>query len=177
MFKLKEPALFFVFAATVILLFGCQKTEMKIEKAVAVVYPTKGHQARGIVSISDLGHEVKIYGRIIGLTPGLHGFHIHQFGDASKSDGTSAGGHFNPLERAHGGPEARNRHVGDMGNIKANKKGVADIDFKVILGPEGINGIIGRAFVLHNKKDDMTSQPSGAAGPRVGVGVIGIANK
>ena len=114
--------------------------------------------------------------RITGLTPGTHGFHVHEFGDCSAADFTSAGGHFNPMTQPHGAPTASMRHVGDLGNIEANADGVATLDLsdsQVALS--GMHGVVGRAVIVHAKADDLKTQPTGDAGGRLGCGVIGVA--
>ncbi|MFP6572139.1 MAG: superoxide dismutase family protein, partial [Vicinamibacterales bacterium] len=108
---------------------------------------------------------------LTGLTAGTeHGFHVHQYGDCSASDGTSAGGHFNPHGADHAGPDAASRHVGDLGNSEATYDRV-----DTQLAFEGESSIIGRGFIVHGGIDDLSSQPSGSAGPRIACGVIGIA--
>jgi Cu-Zn family superoxide dismutase len=143
------------------------------EAAVAVLKPTGEYKAHGHVTLQQQDSGVHLSGQIAGLTPGLHGFHIHEFGDLSAADGSSAGGHYNPGGHEHGGPEQPTRHAGDLGNVKADEKGVAKIDIQV----EGIDlaDIIGRSLVVHADGDDLKSQPSGNAGPRAALGVIGIA--
>jgi Cu-Zn family superoxide dismutase len=142
-------------------------------KAIAVLLPTEGSKVSGVLTLTSGHGSVKISGKVGGLTPGLHGFHIHEFGDVSSKDGTSAGGHYNPDGHMHGGPDSKDRHVGDFGNIKANEDGVAEVN----LDAKGLqlHFVIGRSFVVHAKEDDLKTQPSGDAGGRVAVGVIGIA--
>ena len=98
---------------------------------------------------------VTVRGKIEGLTPGQHGFHIHQMGDTS--DGCkSMKGHFNPLQLSHGAPGDTYRHVGDLGNILADEKGVAVIDMEdKLLSLTGINNILARGVVIHAGMDDM----------------------
>lgn len=148
--------------------------------AVAVMQATAGNEEiKGEVHFIQEKEGVRVKGRIQGLTPGLHGFHIHQFGDLRSDDGTAAGGHFNPTGADHGGPDHdhKSRHVGDLGNIKANDDGVAEFDMvDKHLSLHGDHSILGRSVVVHADADDLKSQPSGNAGPRVGVGVIGVAN-
>ncbi|MBI1248830.1 superoxide dismutase family protein [bacterium] len=141
-------------------------------EAVAVLASTSGSDVKGVIFLEQEEGYVHLTGKIIGLEPGEHGFHIHQYGDLTKSDGTGAGGHYNPAGHEHGGPGAHS-HAGDLGNITANDKGEATINVKA----EGLDlhQVLGRSIVVHAKADDLKSQPSGAAGPRVGVGVIGIA--
>lgn len=149
-----------------------------VTRAVAVLHPTQGHRANGLVSFIQTDDGVQVVAQLHGLAPGSHGFHIHQYGDCSAPDGTSAGGHFNPTGAPHAGPDADERHVGDLGNIVADEAGNAYLDVvDRYLALEGPNGIIGLAVVLHAGADDLTSQPSGAAGPRISCGVIGIARE
>lgn len=141
-------------------------------EAVAVLASTSGSDVKGVIMLKQEDGYIKVTGKVINLEPGEHGFHIHQFGDLTKADGTAAGGHYNPAGHEHGAP-GKMSHAGDLGNIIADESGVAKIDTKA----EGVklHMILGRSFVVHAKADDLKSQPSGAAGPRVGVGVIGIA--
>lgn len=147
-----------------------------INSAIAVLYPTEGNQVDGTVIFTKTADGVKVVADIEGLTPGKHGFHIHEYGDCSSSDGTSAGGHFNPGQMPHGAPTDQNRHEGDIGNITADSSGVAHLEWTdkgmTLSGP---NSIIGRSVIVHAKEDDLKTQPTGNAGPRVACGVIGIA--
>ena len=146
---------------------------MEPTEGVVVLKATKGNKVRGRLMLKQMDAGVKVTGRISGLTPGEHGFHIHEFGDMTAPDGTSAGGHFNPDGHPHGGPDSKERHAGDLGNITADSEGIAKIEG---MAPGlKLHYIIGRAFVVHGGKDDLKSQPSGDAGPRVAVGVVGIA--
>ena len=178
------------FSASVLLLFfavGCaqqqsQNQEMEREpetnftKAVAVVHPTEGNEVNGSVTFTQTDEGVRVQGSFEGLTQGQHGFHIHQYGDCTASDGTSAGGHYNPTGNQHGSPTQDNRHMGDMGNLPAAEDGSASIDYvdsKIELN--GPNSVIGRGIIVHGGQDDFESQPSGAAGPRKACGVVGVA--
>lgn len=166
----------------VLALAGCtQQTnaggaQAPVTKAVAVLHPTQGNDISGVVTFTRQVDGIHVVAHINGLEPGDHGFHIHQYGDCSAADGTSAGGHFNPAGMAHSGPTDAERHVGDLGNVTANASGHAMLD---VVDPhltfDGAHSIIGRGVILHDGADDLTSQPSGAAGPRVACGVIGIA--
>ncbi len=147
-------------------------------RAVAVMHPTAGHEVRGIVTFTKTADGVRVQASIKGLTPGKHGFHIHQYGDCSAADGTSAGGHFNPHGADHGGPSADSRHAGDLGNLDANESGDANYDrVDHHLSLVGHDSIIGRAVIIHAHADDLTSQPTGGAGPRVACGAIGSAKE
>lgn len=143
--------------------------------AVAEIMPTSGNEARGAVRLSGTNGSVQIAGSITGLTPGEHGFHIHENGDCSAPDATSAGDHFNPHDAPHGSPQDPGdaRHVGDLGNITANEQGEAEFNIEdTEIKLSGPDSAIGKAFVVHAAKDDLKSQPSGNAGARVGCGEI-----
>ncbi len=149
-----------------------------IKKAVAVLHPTQGNKAQGVVTFIREGEGLRIVADIQGLTPGKHGFHIHELGDCSAPDATSAGGHFNPKHMAHSGPDAENRHVGDLGNIEADPSGQARYDrFDSLIVFSGNASIIGRSVVVHMQPDDLLTQPTGGAGGRVACGVIGLAQE
>jgi Cu-Zn family superoxide dismutase len=110
-----------------------------------------------------------------GLEPGLHGFHIHEVGDCSAPDASSAGGHFNPDNTPHGTPEnpPAQRHVGDLGNLEADAEGKAHYErVDQMLPLRGPNSIVGKSVIVHAQADDLSSQPSGSAGPRLACGVI-----
>lgn len=147
-------------------------------KAIAVLNPTKGSSVHGTVTFEVVGNGVRVAAIIAGLTPGKHGFHIHEFGDCSSDSGTAAGGHFNPAGLRHGAPNSDNRHAGDIGNIEADKEGNAHVEYvDPVLSLSGENSIIGRGVIVHAKEDDLTTQPTGAAGERVACGTIGVAKK
>jgi len=145
------------------------------KRAVAVLRPTRGNKARGVVVLSQTKQGVRLRGRIRGLKPGKHGFHIHEYGDLRSPDGKSAGGHFAPQGHKHGSPNDPKHHAGDLGNITANSTGTAKVD--VLAKGLKLHFVIGRSIVVHGGADDLKSQPSGNAGPRVAVGVIGFAGK
>jgi Cu-Zn family superoxide dismutase len=145
-----------------------------ITKAVAILLPTKGSKAEGRVTFLQSGSGIQVKGEVSGLTPGEHGFHVHEFGVWSP-DGKAAGGHYNPEGHPHAKRQAGKRHVGDLGNITANENGNATIDFvDEHLSFHGPHSILGRGVVVHEKADDF-GQPVGNAGGRVAVGVIGVA--
>ncbi|MFW6371606.1 MAG: superoxide dismutase family protein, partial [Bacteroidota bacterium] len=141
-----------------------------------VLHPTEGNNVSGTVTFTRNGSSIKVVAEIEGLTPGLHGFHIHEYGDCSAPDATSAGGHFNPDDSDHGGPNDEERHVGDLGNIEAGEDGRARLELTdTVISFTGPNSVIGRAVVVHEKEDDLTSQPTGDAGGRLACGIIGVA--
>ncbi len=149
----------------------------KVTTAVAVVHALGDNKVKGKVTFTKKDDGVEIVAELTGLTPGEHGFHVHEFGDCSMADGKCAGGHFNPTGAPHGGPDDAKRHVGDLGNITADDSGKAiykRVDKLIAL--HGPNSIIGRSVIIHAKADDMKTQPTGDAGDRIGCGTIGIAD-
>lgn len=149
------------------------------KKAVAVLKGTS--QVEGVVTLTqeDDG-PTTVNVRITGLTPGLHGFHLHEFGDTTNGC-ISTGPHFNPNGLTHGAPEDEVRHAGDLGNIVANAEGVAEttiVDSQIPL--TGPNAVVGRAFVVHELEDDLgkggheLSLSTGNAGGRLACGVVGL---
>jgi superoxide dismutase, Cu-Zn family len=138
--------------------------------------PTQGNQAQGKVEFVSLGDAVRVTGTITGLRPDSeHAFHIHEKGDCSAPDASSAGGHFNPTSQPHGNPDSQAHHVGDIHNIKADAQGNAQVNAEiegVTVSGSGPSDIIGKAVVVHAKADDYKSQPSGNSGGRIACGVI-----
>jgi Cu-Zn family superoxide dismutase len=145
-------------------------------KAVAVLMPLGESKVSGTLTFTQKDGFIEITGEITGLTPGEHAFHVHEFGDCSSKDGMSTGGHFNPDHKHHGGPDSESRHVGDLGNIKADDSGKVDLHIEdKLIQLHGPHSIVGRGLIIHAKADDLRSDPAGNAGGRIACGVIGIA--
>ncbi len=160
-----------------------EQTEMEyqtqtIDQAVAVMHATDGNSVEGTVLFTQTEQGVRVEANISGLdADSMHGFHIHEYGDCRASDGTSAGGHFNPEEAEHGGPDDDMRHVGDLGNLQSDADGNATAEFvDPQLQLSGMTSILGRGVIIHAGEDDLVSQPTGDAGGRLSCGVIGVAN-
>ncbi len=152
-------------------------------KAVCVLdSQTNKKDVSGVVYLEETNdNKTHIYGSVKGLKPGLHGFHIHEAGDISKGC-DSACAHYNPYGHDHGGLTSKNRHVGDLGNIKAGKNGVANIDITdKLVKLRGKYSVIGRSLVVHEDEDDLgldnhdDSLTTGHSGKRLACGVIGYA--
>ena len=147
-----------------------------VTKAVVALRPTQGSTVEGVVSFTRAGSAVAVSGKLTGLAPGKHGFHIHELGDCSAPDATSAGSHWNPAGHPHAGPGEPMRHAGDLGNIEAGADGTATVDVKDSgVALEGAQTIVGRGVIVHAKADDLKTQPTGDAGGRLACGVIGVA--
>ena len=130
--------------------------------------PASGSAVSATVVVTPVAGGVHLEVKATGLSPGVHGFHVHEVGDCSAADASSAKGHFNPGATAHG------MHAGDLPDLTADANGVARLSADVHgveLG-DGITSILGRAFVIHADPDDHKSQPAGNAGKRIACGVI-----
>lgn len=148
------------------------------KQAVANLASASGSLVSGRLTLAPMGDGVHLSGEVGGLQPGSsHGFHIHEKGDCSAVDASSAGGHFNPAAQPHGRAGHGAHHAGDSDNLVADANGVARVDAHVSgvsLGGGAANDIAGRAIVVHATADDYSSQPAGNAGARVACGVIRV---
>ncbi|MGQ4660865.1 superoxide dismutase family protein [Lysobacter sp. F6437] len=151
-------------------------TESTLSGASVNLASASGSLVSGKLSLMPMDDGLHLTGEIGGLKPNSsHGIHIHEKGDCSAADASSAGGHFNPGSEAHGKVDTATHHGGDMNNISANAEGVATVDVHakgVVLGGGAANDAVGKAVIVHADPDDYTSQPSGNAGARVACGVI-----
>jgi superoxide dismutase, Cu-Zn family len=153
---------------------GC--VGMDVAKAKAFINPTAGNQTSGVVTFTTEGDKIRVVADIVGLKPGSsHGFHVHDFGDCSAPDASSAGGHFNPTGHQHAGPPMA-RHAGDLGNLVADAEGKAHVELvvdnvRIGCGPAML---LGRGVIVHADQDDLKTQPTGNSGPRIACGVIGV---
>jgi len=149
-----------------------------VTRAVAMLSPTEANSVSGMVTFTRVATGVRIVADVTGLSPGLHGFQIHEFGNCGARDASSSGGDFNPSRMQHGAPDSQFRQAGDLGNLFADASGRAHYDrVDTIILLEGPNSVVGRAVTVHQRPDDLRSQPSGNVGPAVACGVIGIASQ
>lgn len=141
--------------------------------AKATLKPAAGSEVDGEVTFEQTQEGVRVHVKVEGLTPGKHGFHIHERGDCSAPDFSSAGEHYAPHGHSHGPPGATS-HAGDLGNLEANTDGVAEqsIVTQHLVSEKDLRAILGKAVIIHAQADDFTTQPSGASGDRVACGVI-----
>ena len=177
--KKVNSILIVAFFITVHLLSAQEKQGMdeksSVKRAIAVIIPTTGNSVHGVVKFEEVNNGVHVVADLTGLARGKHGFHIHEFGDINSVDGSSAGGHFNPMGMPHSMPMNDKRHAGDMGNIEANEQNAAHLDYiDPVMKLDGPYSIVGHSVIVHQKEDDFKTQPTGNAGPRIGFGVIGI---
>ncbi len=146
--------------------------------AVAVLQPLGDSGVSGTVEFRRLGRATEIRYVLDGLTPGDHGFHLHANADcgadSTGTPGSAAGGHFNPAASPHGAPNTSitGRHAGDFGNVTADAQGRAEgIAIDSVLTFGGPTSLLGHAVIVHEKADDLETQPTGDAGGRVSCGV------
>ncbi|WP_124980669.1 superoxide dismutase family protein [Nonlabens xiamenensis] len=153
------------------------ETQLMIGKELTVTLSAKsGSSANGVIEFMQTEEGVVMEADLSGLEPGPHAIHIHQNGDCSAEDGSSAGGHWDPTSEAHGKWGDEMHHSGDIGNLEADEEGNATLTFSTdkwcISCDDDMKNIVGKGVIVHAKADDFTSQPSGAAGARVACGVI-----
>lgn len=156
---------------------NAMKDDMMGKTVSVQMSPKSGSDVNGTVTFTQNGEEVTMNAEFTGLTEGEHAIHIHENADCSADDGTSAGGHWNPMGEDHGKLESTEEyHGGDIGNMTADADGNATMEFSTdqwCIGCDDENkNIIGHGVIVHAKADDFKSQPSGAAGTRVSCGEI-----
>ena len=148
------------------------------QEARANLASASGSLVSGSVTLKPMGDGVHLTGEVGGLSPGsTHAIHIHEKGDCSAADASSAGGHFNPSAQPHGKVGSGAHHGGDMDNLIANAEGVAQVNAHaqgVTLGGGAANDVAGKAVIVHAAADDYRTQPTGNAGGRVACGVITV---
>jgi Cu-Zn family superoxide dismutase len=134
-----------------------------------------GSRIEGSATFGEAGSYVKLEIVARGVPAGKHGMHIHEKGDCSAADGSSAGSHWNPTGEMHGQPGTAHHHIGDLGNVLVGENGELSFTF---LSPawriaDGTpNDVCGRALIIHGGEDDLTSQPVGNSGNRIACAVI-----
>ena len=144
-----------------------------VDRATAVIKPFKDNKVQGQIQFIRIDGGVKVVADLEGLKPGKHGIHVHEFGDCSGEDGSAAGSHFNPTQQPHAGPDNLHRHVGDLGNVVADRNGRAHYErFDTISRLEGPDSIVGKSVIIHADADDFVTQPAGASGAKIACGII-----
>lgn len=186
----------FAMACTVVFATACKDTKKESETVVEneveqmeevaptekklsiMLSPKSGSNVEGTVNFSEKNGMVTMVGTVTGLEEGQHAIHIHEKADCSAEDGTSSGGHWNPTGQPHGAwGDDTGYHKGDIGNLTANANGRATItkttdEWCIGCGDE-TKDILGKAIIVHIGVDDLKTQPTGAAGARIGcAGII-----
>lgn len=149
----------------------------KKNSAKAAIQSASGSNLTGEALFEESDDGVKMTLTVKNATPGTHAVHLHESGDCSAGDATSAGGHWNPTHESHGNRAAGGSfHRGDISNMEVGPDGTGKLEITIkdwsIGGDENTN-IIGKAVIIHADPDDFVSQPAGNAGARIGCGVIG----
>jgi len=177
---------FLLFISISVILVGCERasrqtgviTTESVKQANAMIGSSNDSGLTGEAIFTQNGDQITLMIEIQGASPGLHAVHIHENGDCSSPDGTSAGGHWNPTGVAHGKWGEAEFHLGDIGNISVGEDGTGSITLTSDLWEIGTGSdidVVGKGIIVHADADDFTSQPSGAAGMRIGCGVIVLA--
>lgn len=143
-------------------------------RARATIEARSGSQLTGHATFTDVAGGVLVELEVHRVKPGYHAVHVHEKGDCSAADASSAGGHFNPAGKNHGSPHALDHHAGDLGSMLVDEKGDG---YHVLLMPDltvhpGPSSVVGRAIIVHETYDDLVTQPTGNAGGRIGCGLI-----
>ncbi|RED42718.1 Cu-Zn family superoxide dismutase [Winogradskyella eximia] len=155
------------------------KDNISSEKKLSITLsPKSDSNVEGTINFSEKNGIVTMAGTVTGLEEGEHAIHIHEKADCSAADGTSSGGHWNPTGQPHGAwGDKAGYHKGDIGNLTANANGRATItkstnEWCIGCGDE-TKDILGKAVIVHIGIDDLKTQPTGAAGARIGcAGII-----
>lgn len=173
--------LFFVavsFLAVSVLLSGCSMKgkHSEVNKSIVKLEAKSGSKVSGTLYLEDHFGGLIISGKVSGLKKGKHGFHVHETGNCSAADASSAGGHFHKEGQVHGDKGVETSHLGDLGNIEVGKDGSSDLNLYIkglSLG-KGETSIVNKALVIHADADDFKSQPAGNSGARIACGVIEV---
>ena len=178
----------FFLLSTILLLSGAltscnvpHKHPKVLEYAVAEIQATTADsKIHGSVTFIEIGNDLQVVAEIEGAPPGLHCFHIHEFG-AISNGGKDAGGHYNPIGTEHGllsQDGKHHAHVGDLGNIEIDEEGKGTLErwVKGVSLSGGEFSVAGRAVIIHAKEDDF-GQPTGNAGARIAGGTIILVKK
>ena len=177
---------FFLLVGISIMMMGCERARQQVgvlstapeKQAYAMIDALGDSGVTGTVVFTQNGDYITLTIDVQGVTPGPHGVHIHETGDCSSPDGKSAGGHWNPTDVEHGKWGEGEFHLGDIGNIMVGADGTGSITLTTDLWEIGTGSdidVVGKGMILHADADDFVSQPSGAAGARIGCGVIVLA--
>jgi Cu-Zn family superoxide dismutase len=146
------------------------------KKAKAIIQSASGSTLTGEAIFEQSDGTVKMTLTVNNATPGTHAVHLHEKGDCTASDATSAGPHWNPMHKEHGNRSGDGAfHSGDIANLEVASDGTGKLEVSAkdwtIGGAENTN-VIGKAVIIHASADDFVSQPAGNAGARVGCGVV-----
>ena len=162
-----------------VLVTSCNQYEKKRQRPIEVSLQAKNEShVSGKAIFTERPLTVLLQLSMSGFEPNTkHGIHIHENGDCSADDASSAGGHFSPQGNPHGEPRDPQSHVGDLGNVVSNSVGKIETSIeidKANLYQENELSIYNKALIVHKDADDLSSQPSGNSGDRVACAVIAL---
>lgn len=158
-------------------LFSMDNTETHSHVAEVVLSEASASGLTGIATFTDNHGSVTLTVNVSNVkTPGLHAIHLHQNGDCSAPDASSAGGHWNPTDDHHGKWDTEHFHKGDIGNIDVKADGTGSLtlttDKWCVDCSDSTKNVVGKSIIIHEGADDFTTQPTGNAGGRIGCGVV-----
>ena len=164
-------------ALSALALGGCSTVyDTPVEEIASARLSSTSGEPVGTAEIMARGDQITLSITAAGLTPGQHGFHLHQTGACKAPDFSSAGGHLNPLDKAHGLLAANGHHIGDLPNLEVSQGGTASLTTEVSGTRQQVMDWLfdadGTALVIHAGPDDYRTNPSGNAGGRVACGVL-----
>jgi Cu-Zn family superoxide dismutase len=144
-------------------------------RPTAIIEPKSGSSVAGDATLAQENGKVSMTVRLSNAPPGSHAVHLHETGDCSAPDASSAGHHWNPDGRPHGKRGSGAFHAGDLGNIEVGPDGTGTLTVDAAdwsLGADSAKNPVGKAVIVHAQADDFTTQPDGAGGQKIGCGVI-----
>lgn len=165
-------------APTVLLAVGACTTpaDLPVERIGSATLLGTDGVPRGTVQILASGQRVTLTAVATGLEPGAHGIHVHATGRCALPEFASAGGHLNPLSRAHGSANPDGKHLGDLPNLTVQPGGTGSLSADIDGTPGQVRGWLfdadGAAVVVHAGPDDYRTDPAGNAGGRIACGVL-----
>jgi Cu-Zn family superoxide dismutase len=149
----------------------------QVKKAIAWINPRSDSELAGSAIFINEEGQITVQVSVELAPPGEHAVHIHEFGDCEAPDGSSAGGHWNPTGDDHGKWGTPPHHLGDIGNLVVGEEGEGSLVLTTdrwTMGTGEDNDILEKSVIVHAAADDFTTQPTGAAGGRIGCGVIRV---
>ena len=152
-----------------------QGEKREVKKAIAWVNPRSDSELAGSAIFIRSGENIELQVSVEQAPAGSHAVHIHENGDCSAADASSAGGHWNPTTEDHGKWGESPHHLGDLGNLEVDENGEGSLSLTTdrwSMGTGEANDILEKAVIVHAAADDFETQPTGNAGGRIGCGVI-----